>query len=117
MRISDWSQTCALPICVDHRIDAAGGAELVGPVHRHEDAARPLRQSDLGPHDDPAMGAFDHRQPARRDTAGGGIVGMQLDEGLGDMSHQARSEEHTSELQSLMRTSSAVFCLKKKKTN
>src|SRR3546814_2877740 len=27
----------------------------------------------------------------------------------------ARSEEHTSELQSLMRTSSAVFCLKKKK--
>src|SRR3546814_6767726 len=27
----------------------------------------------------------------------------------------ARSEEHTSELQSLMRISSAVFCLKKKK--
>src|SRR3546814_9204021 len=27
-----------------------------------------------------------------------------------------RSEEHTSELQSLMRISSAVFCLKKKKT-
>src|SRR3546814_2862884 len=29
----------------------------------------------------------------------------------------ARSEEHTSELQSLMRTSYAVFCLKKKKRN
>src|SRR3546814_9243802 len=28
-----------------------------------------------------------------------------------------RSEEHTSELQSLMRTSYAVFCLKKKKPN
>src|SRR3546814_3947478 len=28
----------------------------------------------------------------------------------------ARSEEHTSELQSLMRTSYAVFCLKKKKS-
>src|SRR3546814_7989589 len=28
---------------------------------------------------------------------------------------QVRSEEHTSELQSLMRTSYAVFCLKKKK--
>src|SRR3546814_1824575 len=28
-----------------------------------------------------------------------------------------RSEEHTSELQSLMRTSYAVFCLKKKKQN
>src|SRR3546814_1244764 len=30
--------------------------------------------------------------------------------------HQHRSEEHTSELQSLMRISYAVFCLKKKKT-
>src|SRR3546814_2056234 len=30
---------------------------------------------------------------------------------------QDRSEEHTSELQSLMRISYAVFCLKKKKTN
>src|SRR3546814_7701776 len=29
---------------------------------------------------------------------------------------QLRSEEHTSELQSLMRISYAVFCLKKKKT-
>src|SRR3546814_10238427 len=30
--------------------------------------------------------------------------------------HRERSEEHTSELQSLMRISYAVFCLKKKKT-
>src|SRR3546814_3311570 len=30
--------------------------------------------------------------------------------------HLARSEEHTSELQSLMRISYAVFCLKKNKT-
>src|SRR3546814_8037489 len=30
--------------------------------------------------------------------------------------HRWRSEEHTSELQSLMRISYAVFCLKKKKT-
>src|SRR3546814_4876979 len=30
---------------------------------------------------------------------------------------QRRSEEHTSELQSLMRISYAVFCLKKKKIN
>src|SRR3546814_9464934 len=30
---------------------------------------------------------------------------------------KARSEEHTSELQSLMRISYAVFCLKKKKSN
>src|SRR3546814_3782014 len=31
--------------------------------------------------------------------------------------HACRSEEHTSELQSLMRISYAVFCLKKKKKN
>src|SRR3546814_7352368 len=31
--------------------------------------------------------------------------------------HDERSEEHTSELQSLMRISYAVFCLKKKKSN
>src|SRR3546814_2459218 len=33
----------------------------------------------------------------------------------GTMGDNPRSEEHTSELQSLMRISSAVFCLKKKK--
>src|SRR3546814_9648149 len=32
------------------------------------------------------------------------------------LTRQTRSEEHTSELQSLMRISYAVFCLKKKKT-
>src|SRR3546814_1391541 len=32
-------------------------------------------------------------------------------------SFRLRSEEHTSELQSLMRISYAVFCLKKKKNN
>src|SRR3546814_3252060 len=31
------------------------------------------------------------------------------------LAHAGRSEEHTSELQSLMRNSYAVFCLKKKK--
>src|SRR3546814_20875155 len=34
-----------------------------------------------------------------------------------DILGDARSEEHTSELQSLMRISYAVFCLKKKKLN
>src|SRR3546814_10374345 len=34
---------------------------------------------------------------------------------LGTPMYQNRSEEHTSELQSLMRISYAVFCLKKKK--
>src|SRR3546814_4681644 len=39
-----------------------------------------------------------------------------LDERLNFTSYVSRSEEHTSELQSLMRISYAVFCLKKKKT-
>src|SRR3546814_10916046 len=34
----------------------------------------------------------------------------------GQLHRSRRSEEHTSELQSLMRISYAVFCLKKKKT-
>src|SRR3546814_4720512 len=34
----------------------------------------------------------------------------------GDARRRHRSEEHTSELQSLMRNSYAVFCLKKKNT-
>src|SRR3546814_1916159 len=53
---------------------------------------------------------FDQRLPngrwvhvVTRRTADGGTVGVR------------RSEEHTSELQSLMRISYAVFCLKKKK--
>src|SRR3546814_2554256 len=44
-----------------------------------------------------------------------GVVGHRpggVDEGA---LHERRSEEHTSELQSLMRISYAVFCLKKKK--
>src|SRR3546814_16828899 len=35
--------------------------------------------------------------------------------GVGEDEREDRSEEHTSELQSLMRNSYAVFCLKKKK--
>src|SRR3546814_4703408 len=39
------------------------------------------------------------------------------DNQAGEDEYFDRSEEHTSELQSLMRTSYAVFCLKKKITN
>src|SRR3546814_5445776 len=47
----------------------------------------------------------------------GGFFGVELGEdGAEDVCVAgARSEEHTSELQSLMRNSYAVFCLKKKK--
>src|SRR3546814_7306566 len=53
------------------------------------------------PDDDPATRARQALARARADLAG----------------RSDRSEEHTSELQSLMRISYAVFCLKKKKTN
>src|SRR3546814_4552391 len=46
-----------------------------------------------------------------------GFAGGPLFGGLPLRQYAARSEEHTSELQSLMRISYAVFCLKKKKTN
>src|SRR3546814_10158862 len=49
--------------------------------------------------------AFLHRPARRREVAGGREA------------ERGRSEEHTSELQSLMRISYAVFCLKKKKSN
>src|SRR3546814_9781605 len=46
-------------------------------------------------------------------TAGGVLATRRL---VGAASELQRSEEHTSELQSLMRISYAVFCLKKKNT-
>src|SRR3546814_3793895 len=50
---------------------------------------------------------------------GGGFIPYQfgrIETFAGLISGVRRSEEHTSELQSLMRTSYAVFCLKKKQT-
>src|SRR3546814_5235922 len=46
--------------------------------------------------------------------ASGKPVGGLQDGGFGFQRARPRSEEHTSELQSLMRISYAVFCLKKK---
>src|SRR3546814_4142762 len=56
------------------------------------------------------------------DVSGGGIGhfgGNRLVAGVYDLhgARAVRSEEHTSELQSLMRISYAVFCLKNKKIN
>src|SRR3546814_5513736 len=51
----------------------------------------------------------------RRNVVGGAAVTEEFFPGFRN-SVASRSEEHTSELQSLMRISYAVFCLKKKKT-
>src|SRR3546814_9459851 len=62
-------------------------------------------------------------EPMVRWVRSGALTGAptlveQLGGAFGELANQAglRSEEHTSELQSLMRISYAVFCLKKKKT-
>src|SRR3546814_2571793 len=65
------------------------------------------------------MGAIRRRAssaPLATDPRGVGPAGGLRSDDEGDYSRwRARSEEHTSELQSLMRISYAVFCLKKKK--
>src|SRR3546814_5629507 len=66
------------------------------PARHHEDVLR--RKREALPGDCHRSRPFDHRE----DGARGGAIG--------------RSEEHTSELQSLMSNSYAVFCLTKKKT-
>src|SRR3546814_1051054 len=59
------------------------------------------------PHEDLPGHMTRHREGERGDNT---IPGMRV----GEVRELGRSEEHTSELQSLMRISYAVFCLKKK---
>src|SRR3546814_7442558 len=72
---------------------------------RPEDAAAVL---------DDAVAAIILHVPAERIGLLCRLRGLELGGQRGD---RHRSEEHTSELQSLMRISYAVFCLKKKKQN
>src|SRR3546814_7816426 len=68
-------------------------------------------QGDPGRVDSAPIGLFDQNggdDVDLRDSGGRG-------QGLWPRTPELRSEEHTSELQSLMRISYAVFCLKKKK--
>src|SRR3546814_3304474 len=82
------------------------------PFARRFDHRRAFGHREIGPADGiyPAV-----RQPHRAaiDPSTLAII----DDRAADHGHARwpRSEEHTSELQSLMRTSYAVFCLKKKK--
>src|SRR3546814_7764870 len=107
MRISDWSSD----VCSSDRQAASGAARAAAAVFG--DRAPPAVH--LGP--PPA--AVRH-QPRRR-RRGQERFRLRVDQrddraGLphGDPAAQ-RSEEHTSELQSLMRISYAVFCLKTNK--
>src|SRR3546814_5465284 len=79
------------------------------------------------PRDEPRQGAAAgalrlYLQPQFRRPAGAGVADASVvarhgggGGGDGPSCRCTRSEEHTSELQSLMRISYAVFCLKKKK--
>src|SRR3546814_2068043 len=74
-------------------------ARLDRPVHQQDDARDQVADGFLKPEADREA------RGARKDRQRGKVDAEQVD----------RSEEHTSELQSLMRISYAVFCLKKKK--
>src|SRR3546814_2439655 len=63
----------------------------------------------------PARDRGDRPQPSGHGDAAKGNAGTSLRDARRSRPRPGRSEEHTSELQSLMRTSYAVFCLKKKK--
>src|SRR3546814_1317646 len=79
--------------------DGACAVELVG----QDDTV-----DEVGQHRRPRPVAHPHRHGGPPPVATDGAHGVAPGRG-------ARSEEHTSELQSLMRISYAVFCLKKKK--
>src|SRR3546814_8042239 len=72
-----------------------------------------------------ALAEADAREPSGRDAhqrldvlvAGVLVVGPRVEEREDARPPVGRSEEHTSELQSLMRISYAVFCLKTQKNN
>src|SRR3546814_4540217 len=100
MRISDWSSdVCSSDLIADQQ----------RRLHRtRRDVERLVGES---PHADGNEHRDDDR--AQRLEPGAAAVGTLLGAALGGLFLPVRSEEHTSELQSLMRTSYAVFCLKK----
>src|SRR3546814_7586958 len=105
MRISDWSSD----VC---------SSDLPGRRHHDEKHQRGRqqhgcegKQNDEGEHLHPGL----HAACARL-AAGLSLRCPALSE-RSPCCPATRSEEHTSELQSLMRISYAVFCLKKKKKN
>src|SRR3546814_2535702 len=112
MRISDWSSdVCSSDLHTAVERLARDSGFFDQPENpRFLDTAR----LDIGPHRGPAQaGEGVGHQPIA--FAAGLPVGGD-EHVIGLQAHRAarRSEEHTSELQSLMRISYAVFCLKKK---
>src|SRR3546814_6202179 len=77
---------------------------------------RSTRTDTLFPYTTLFRSAIGGRQPDEGQIVSALIMlAFGLEPGAAFLIDQPRSEEHTSELQSLMRISYAVFCLKKKK--
>src|SRR3546814_3458012 len=103
MRISDWSSD----VCSSDLHSEAWNREAIGPlVAEDERRARAI-----------AEGALIRLRCGARCFERYRSILWQTNEADQKADTSARSEEHTSELQSLMRISYAVFCLKKKKTH
>src|SRR3546814_4461365 len=106
MRISDWSS------------DVCSSDLPTGSIQRLEEPGRPdLKQSNRGPGTGlrVAIAILNLHKTRLNDPY---MWFMGTNDQPGDYRQSGcagRSEEHTSELQSLMRISYAVFCLKKKK--
>src|SRR3546814_7058221 len=114
MRISDWSSDVCSSDLGRIGTFAACRDGLVQERVAGNSATTCIETTcaQLGP------GATGCRRPLRGDAGdvqfAAPIMGAQK---RGAAQTRQRSEEHTSELQSLMRTSSAAFCLKKKNTH
>src|SRR3546814_8914965 len=114
MRISDWSSdVCSSDLSL-HQAEIPGISSLRARVPWCPPAGRTLRIStSAGIHLD---SWFDrHRLPERGPIEGIGRIKQSQCRFAFFETSGKRSEEHTSELQSLMRSSYAVFCLKQKK--
>src|SRR3546814_6256391 len=106
MRISDWSSD----VCSSDLHEMQRGLGEDAPVARPGRAATATGGSRMN-HDN-RDARFDAAMRQLHESAVDRVSGrtrLQLQQ-----APRTRSEEHTSELQSLMRTSYAVFCLKKK---
>src|SRR3546814_3715655 len=124
MRISDWSSdVCSsdlVLLCAEgfrSRSERASGERVQPRADAGAERMVPGAQSRRQ-HPQPLFRRRRHAS-GRGDTGGGGEREGERGADAGGTSVMTwdRSEEHTSELQSLMRSSYAVFCLKKKKRN
>src|SRR3546814_7178177 len=117
MRISDWSSDCALPISFGDLASAVGSSVSENVFYVNGLNITDFRQG-LGSVTVPfefyeTVDVKNGGYPAEFGRATGAFVNATTKSGSNEF--HGRSEEHTSELQSLMRISYAVFCLKKKK--